>query len=380
MKILKLGDICEISTGSTDTKDASENGQYPLFDRSKKVKASDKYLFDCEALIMPGEGAEFLPRHYIGKFDLHQRAYAMYNFSELINPQYLYYYLISVKNYFADNAVGATVKSLRRRHFTDLEVPLPSLEKQSEIVTKLDSAFAEIELAGIHLRKRVSSYCSLEEAFINERLRQNCETFTSNKLSDITSKIGSGATPRGGEESYKSEGISLIRSLNVYDDGFREKKLAFIDEVQAKALANVEIKTGDVLLNITGASIARTCIAPKEYLPARVNQHVSIIRPKPEIISTEYLHFLLRSQRMKSSLLGVGNSGGSTRQALTKVDLENTIVEFPPDLEDQKEAVDDLKSFGDLSKTYMNNLSKIESLYSDLQNSLLISELSGSIN
>ena len=133
MKILKLGDICEISTGSTDTKDASENGQYPLFDRSKKVKASDKYLFDCEALIMPGEGAEFLPRHYIGKFDLHQRAYAMYNFSELINPLYLYYYLISVKNYFADNAVGATVKSLRRRHFTDLEVPLPSLEKQSEI-------------------------------------------------------------------------------------------------------------------------------------------------------------------------------------------------------------------------------------------------------
>jgi restriction endonuclease S subunit len=82
---------------------------------------------------------------------------------------------------------------------------------------------------------------------------------------------------------------------------------------------------------------------------------------------------------MKSSLLGVGNSGGSTRQALTKVDLENTIIEFPPDLENQKEAVDELKSFGDLSKTFMNNLSKLESLYSDLQNSLLISELSGSI-
>jgi type I restriction enzyme S subunit len=198
-------------------------------------------------------------------------------------------------------------------------------------------------------------------------------------LSDITSKIGSGATPRGGEESYKSEGISLIRSLNVYDDGFRDRKLAFIDDVQAKALANVEVKTGDVLLNITGASIARTCIAPQEYLPARVNQHVSIIRPKPEIISSEYLHFLLRSQKMKSSLLGVGNSGGSTRQALTKVDLENTIIEFPPEVENQKKVVDELKLFRDLSQTYMNNLRKLESLYSDLQNSLLISELSGSV-
>jgi type I restriction enzyme S subunit len=144
--IVNLGEICEISTGSTDTKDAVENGKYPLFDRSKKVKASDKYLFDCEALIIPGEGAEFLPRHYIGKFDLHQRAYALFNFSNVVDPQFLYYFLISVKDYFANNAVGATVKSLRRRHFTDLQVPLPTIETQREIVEKLDSVFAEIEL------------------------------------------------------------------------------------------------------------------------------------------------------------------------------------------------------------------------------------------
>jgi type I restriction enzyme S subunit len=144
--IMSLGEICEISTGSTDTKDAVENGKYPLFDRSKKVKASDKFLFDCEALIIPGEGAEFLPRHYIGKFDLHQRAYALFNFSNVVDPQFLYYFLISAKDYFADNAVGATVKSLRRRHFTDLQIPLPTIETQREIVEKLDSVFTEIEL------------------------------------------------------------------------------------------------------------------------------------------------------------------------------------------------------------------------------------------
>ena len=145
MNFVKLGDLCEISTGSTDTKDAVENGEYPLFDRSKKVKLSDKFLFDCEALIMPGEGAEFLPRHYHGKFDLHQRAYAMFNFSDLVDPMYLYYYLISVKDYFSKNAVGATVKSLRRRHFTDLIVPVTSLEQQRGVVQKLDNIFAEID-------------------------------------------------------------------------------------------------------------------------------------------------------------------------------------------------------------------------------------------
>ncbi len=98
------------------------------------------------------------------------------------------------------------------------------------------------------------------------------------KLSDITSKIGSGATPRGGKSAYKAHGISLIRSMNVHDGEFIEKNLAFIDESQAKKLSNVIIEKNDVLLNITGASIARCCVVPSRILPARVNQHVSILR------------------------------------------------------------------------------------------------------
>jgi type I restriction enzyme S subunit len=213
----------------------------------------------------------------------------------------------------------------------------------------------------------------LNEALIDERLSRNSDSFLTKTLKDVTSKIGSGATPRGGEESYKSEGIPLIRSLNVYDSGFRDRKLAHIDDIQAKALANVVVQVGDVLLNITGASIARTCIAPQNYLPARVNQHVSIIRPIKEIIQSEYLHFLLRSQNMKNKLLGVGNDGGSTRQALTKVDLENTIISFPPSIDHQKEILKELDTFDELSGKLQNNLLRIESLYSELSNSLLVS-------
>ena len=76
-------------------------------------------------------------------------------------------------------------------------------------------------------------------------------------LRDVTAKIGSGATPKGGKASYKQSGISLIRSLNVHDGEFRTKNLAFIDDAQAKQLDNVVIEAGDVLLNITGASVAR---------------------------------------------------------------------------------------------------------------------------
>lgn len=80
------------------------------------------------------------------------------------------------------------------------------------------------------------------------------------RLKDITSKIGSGATPRGGKNAYLPEGISLIRSLNVYDFKFEDDNLAFISNEQAAELSNVVVQKNDILLNITGASVARCCL------------------------------------------------------------------------------------------------------------------------
>src|SRR5699024_10375690 len=91
------------------------------------------------------------------------------------------------------------------------------------------------------------------------------------KLEDLTTKIGSGATPKGGKNSYKESGIRLIRSLNIYDLEFDKDGLAFIDDEQAEKLSNVEVEKDDVLINITGASVARCCKVPNDILPARVN-------------------------------------------------------------------------------------------------------------
>lgn len=76
-----MRELCSIQSGKSDTKDAVADGPYAFFDRSKSIKRSSRFLRDCEALIIPGEGAVFLPRHFVGKFDLHQRAYALFNFS-----------------------------------------------------------------------------------------------------------------------------------------------------------------------------------------------------------------------------------------------------------------------------------------------------------
>jgi type I restriction enzyme S subunit len=150
------------------------------------------------------------------------------------------------------------------------------------------------------------------------------------RLDNLTSKIGSGATPSGGRESYQNEGVSLIRSMNVYDNGFKYKDLAFLNEDQAEKLKNVTVEENDVLFNITGASVCRCCIVPPGILPARVNQHVSILRPKNETLTPIFLSRLLVSENCKKQLLGIGTQGGATREAITKEQLEKFEIILPP--------------------------------------------------
>ena len=147
------------------------------------------------------------------------------------------------------------------------------------------------------------------------------------ELSSITSKIGSGLTPRGGNSVYTDNGISLIRSQNVLDMDFSTENLAYIDEVQAEKLKNVIVEKNDILLNITGDSIARCTIVPEEILPARVNQHVSIIRCKNTEQSKYVMYYL---QYIKKYLLQISKVGG-TRNALTKEAIGKLSIKISDD-------------------------------------------------
>ena len=145
------------------------------------------------------------------------------------------------------------------------------------------------------------------------------------RLGDVCEKIGSGATPRGGKEAYKDAGIPISRSQNIHDWVFQPDGLAFLDDEQAESLSNVEVRSNDVLLNITGDSVARACIVPSERIPARVNQHVAIVRAGKEINPT----YLLASLQSKKTMLLSLASSGATRNALTKRMIENLDIDLP---------------------------------------------------
>jgi type I restriction enzyme, S subunit len=151
-------------------------------------------------------------------------------------------------------------------------------------------------------------------------------------LGQLTKKIGSGATPTGGSGAYKDAGVSLIRSQNVLDLGFSMDGLAYIDDTQAMALNNVTVEEKDVLLNITGDSVARSCMVPANILPARVNQHVAILRANPTVLDSHFLLYYL--QHAKEELL-IQSEIGATRKALTKGILDQLAISLPSIKEQQ---------------------------------------------
>lgn len=143
----RLGSVAHVKTGSRNNEDKVEDGQYPFFVRSDTVERINSYSYDCEAILVPGEGRIGSVFHYIyGRFDVHQRVYAITEFAPYVSGKFLYYFM--VRNFGAwamQNTVKATVDSLRLPTFHNFQMKIPPLEEQTAITTVLSDMDAEIE-------------------------------------------------------------------------------------------------------------------------------------------------------------------------------------------------------------------------------------------
>lgn len=138
----KLNSICDIINGKCNAQDHVEGGKYPLFDRSAIVKYSNDYLYDCEAIIIPGEGVKFVPKYYIGKFNLHQRAYALKDFS--CNGRFLFYCMEYYSGLLAIKAVKSTVLSLRLPILQNFLLYIPNNDTEQQKIADCLSFLDEL--------------------------------------------------------------------------------------------------------------------------------------------------------------------------------------------------------------------------------------------
>ncbi len=147
------------------------------------------------------------------------------------------------------------------------------------------------------------------------------------RMKYLTTKVGSGITPKGGASVYQNSGIALIRSQNIHFDGLRMDNVAYISEEIHASMSASKVRPLDVLLNITGASIGRCSMVPETFMEANVNQHVCIIRPNENISST-FLHAYLSSDKGQLQIFLVEN--GISREGLNFEQLKMFDVVVPP--------------------------------------------------
>jgi len=378
----KLGDICEIVSGCTPKTGIDEywNGDIKwitpaeLSDESYVISDSVRKITD---LAVKKTGMTSLP---VGTVLLSSRApigkvaiagcemYCNQGFKNLIcsdniNNRYLYWFLKGNTAFLNSLGRGATFKEISKSIVSEIEINVPDIQEQEEAVANLEKINKVIAL-----RKRE---LVLLEDLISARFVemfgdpvQNTKGWNIDTCKNLTSKIGSGATPKGGRESYGTEGISLIRSMNVYNNRFEYKDLAYITDEQADKLSNVTIEENDVLLNITGASVARCCAVPKELIPARVNQHVAIVRCKDRLLP-EFLCSMFTEDSYQRLLWSIATSGGATREAITKQQIEDLVLIVPP-IELQQQFVDFCKQVNKLKVEVQKSLDETQTLFDSL--------------
>lgn len=369
-KLVKLGDLCEISTGKSNTEDAVPDGKFAFFDRSKIIKRSSKYLFDCEAIIVAGEGQTFLPKFYSGKFDLHQRAYAVFNFEKNVEIQYIFNYLIHFHKYFEEVAVGATAKSLRLRHFQEMPIPLPPLQEQTQLVKKIEKAHQTIEQAKNITARQLRLAREIFECELNSILKD--KKWEVKQLGEVCHNVEYGSASKS--ESFGK--LAVLRMGNIQNGRFVFDNLVYSnnEEDNQKYL----LKINDVLFNRTNSPelVGKTAIYKGE-LPAIFAGYLIRINRKENLLDADYLNFYLNSE--------LATEYGKTVviSSVNQANINGTKLKtYPiplPKLSEQTAIVKKLEALKEKTKALETQYEKKLQALEDLKKSILQKAFSGEL-
>lgn len=379
-QIAPLGSLCTVRNGKSDTQDALESGEFVFFDRSKTIKRSSRFLFNCEALIIPGEGKEFLPRHFIGKFDLHQRAYALHDFVDNINVKYLYYYLHHRCDYLPSVAVGATVKSLRMRHFEEFPVAITAPDDQQRIVAILDEAFDGIATAKANAEKNLQNARALFESHLQSVFTARGDGWVEKRIGDACDLLNGFAFKSG--DVVAESNTQLVRMGNLYGNQLDlERSAVFYPDNFAKDYARYLLNEGDLIMSLTGTTgkedYGYTVRIPDCGHKLLMNQRIAKFSSiKTDVVISDYLLHYLRSRAFLDVLYPTANG---TRQAnLSSITIKTLPLPLCPILEQKKisSELDELiVETQRLESIYQQKLTALD----DLKKSLLHQAFSGQL-
>lgn len=286
-----------------------------------------------------------------GRMNLSDQAYcigrglAAIRAKSVANTNFIYYILLNLTEEVLRKArdMGSTFPNVSGKELRTKSIMIPPLPEQKKIAEILSTVDEKIEV----IEEQIMQTQELKKGLMQRLLTQGIghstfkdsplgripESWVVTKLDNLVTKVGSGITPKGGRESYQNEGVIFIRSQNVLKGKLNLSDVAFISEEQHDKMSNSSLSIGDVLLNITGASIGRSCIVPTFLKKGNVNQHVCIIRPN-EKLDPDFLCQFLNSS-FGSNQIDRFQAGGN-REGLNYQQIRAFNLPFPGLQEQQK--------------------------------------------
>lgn len=332
-------DLVKIETGSRNTEDKNDDGQYPFFVRSQTVERIDSFHYDCEAVLTAGDGVGTgKVFHYInGKFDAHQRVYVMSQFKQEVLGKYFYYWFS--KNFYAEVAkytAKSSVDSVRRQMIAGMVISLPSAEEQEKIVGVLSDVDTLITDLQKLIRKKKDIRQGTMQMLVTGKKRLDgfdgeWVKINLSKNSKLKARIGwQGLTTA----EYLDEGYSYLITGTDFKDGQIEwNGCHYVDYNRYEQDPNIQVSNGDLLLTKDGT------IGKVEYVadltrPATLNSGVFLVKPITDAYIAHFMFYVLESSVFKDFLQQL--SAGSTINHLYQKDLVKFDLYVPPTKEEQE--------------------------------------------
>ena len=368
---IPLSDVISLEYGKAlPTRTRRSEGIYPVFGSGGQVGTHASAITNSPVIVVGRKGsigAVFFSEEACWPIDT---TYYIDQFASFVDPKYIYFFMKILPLSSINKA--AAIPGLNRDDIYTFPTPIPfpnnpirSLDIQRRIVDRIESLLADLKEAENTLdsiRQDIDQVISSASSEVFKEATKNANPVP---LGRVTTKIGSGSTPRGAH--YEETGIPFIRSLNVLWNRFSDKDLKFIKPVVHSHMRGTEVQGGDVLLNITGASIGRSCCPPEYYLPANVSQHVTIIRPTEALRSRFLMYWLTNSdtQQIISNL-----QSGATRQALTQAQIAQFQIPLPDPIQ-QEQIVNYLDSIQEGVNELQNMLREDEEILHQVEQGIL---------
>ena len=361
-----LSNLCEIGTGSNNREDACDNGLYPFFVRSKEVLRIDSYLYDEEAVLIPGEGGVGDIFHYInGKYGLHQRTYRVHPISTKVRGRYLFYYLSgNFKSYINSKSYKATAASIRKPMLIDFPIALPVVEEQKRIVDILDTFTASIDNLKEQIAQRRKQYEYYRDQLLDLEGKDEKDIHTWGEFCEMIK--GNGVQ----KVDFVEEGVGCIHYGQIYTH-YGPYTYTTNKFVSQEVFENArKASKGDIIMTDTSENVEDICksVAYLGEDEIAVSNHALIIKHKqnPKFLSysTQTNSFFLQKRKV---VVGVKVSG-------IKPEHLAQIKIYLPSIEKQNEIVDILDKFEASIQNLEAQLSQREKQYEYYRNKLLTFE------